>query len=668
MLAKVILKNYRSNIKKYIAFFICNIVTIGMLFMFWGLFDTFTGPSLGILMTDIQGDYVIICLAFAIITILMLFYSLKNHMKQRARDYSMMLVLGMRKKQFLLLITAEYLLSWVISLMAGLLLGKAFSYGMTAFFRWTFLPDLEYIAASSQVYKRTLLLALGLFVAVYFALMVWLEESNPMDLAKTAERRERRPRSLKWLLVTLAGVLMCVFACRQYLAGWWFWILSHLWWVVSAALILVSLTGVILGRIQKTGFYYRHLVRLNTLYSRYMNHFAILLILFSIHFFVLGYVGNLAASRFPLETDRSLYPYDYIWMAKEKDESFAGELAKDYQGEKRFFPAVRVVGEEEEERIGISASSYQELTGEAVQIEDRQVLLSIPNRKAGERKVMENSADEVFLYPGKYTEEQVKRVENDAMSFEPREEYMFQVYQTVSENVLGDYTQSVITNSWVYGMTQESLVVFPDELFEVYHQEMKENPEEPSELILFRFPEELRKIAGEKLKDYDEREGIADLLQLDLVTYPQKNLYDTEEIIENVEHNNQFFLLFGLVTGLDLFFCSFLLYAVKLLSDFEIFRRKYEVLNSLGMRWKEQKKTIRSEILCDTWISLLAAFAMSVTYTWCCVKAADQGGRELWSGYLVVWFIMALGYCVLNWLISEGIVRYMEYKIRKVRK
>ena len=38
-----------------------------------------------------------------------------------------MLVLGMRKKQFLLLITAEYLLSWVISLMAGLLLGKAFS-------------------------------------------------------------------------------------------------------------------------------------------------------------------------------------------------------------------------------------------------------------------------------------------------------------------------------------------------------------------------------------------------------------------------------------------------------------------------------------------------------------------------------------------------------------
>ena len=71
--------------------------------------------------------------------------------------------------------------------------------------------------------------------------------------------------------------------------------------------------------------------------------------------------------------------------------------------------------------------------------------------------------------------EEVKRVENDAMSFEPREEYMFQVYQTVSENVLGDYTQSVITNSWVYGMTQESLVVFPDELFEVYHQEMKEN-------------------------------------------------------------------------------------------------------------------------------------------------------------------------------------------------
>ena len=79
-----------------------------------------------------------------------------------------------------------------------------------------------------------------------------------------------------------------------------------------------------------------------------------------------------------------------------------------------------------------------------------------------------------FFIRGNIPRNRLKRVENDAMSFEPREEYMFQVYQTVSENVLGDYTQSVITNSWVYGMTQESLVVFPDELFEVYHQEMKE--------------------------------------------------------------------------------------------------------------------------------------------------------------------------------------------------
>ena len=41
MLYKVILKNYKSHLKNYIAFFACSVCTVAMLFAFWGIQDTF---------------------------------------------------------------------------------------------------------------------------------------------------------------------------------------------------------------------------------------------------------------------------------------------------------------------------------------------------------------------------------------------------------------------------------------------------------------------------------------------------------------------------------------------------------------------------------------------------------------------------------------------------
>lgn len=39
MLYKIILKNYKSNIRTYILFFVSNILTISILFLFWGIND-----------------------------------------------------------------------------------------------------------------------------------------------------------------------------------------------------------------------------------------------------------------------------------------------------------------------------------------------------------------------------------------------------------------------------------------------------------------------------------------------------------------------------------------------------------------------------------------------------------------------------------------------------
>ena len=64
MLHKIIYKNFKSNIRKYILFFVSNIIAVAELFIFWGLNDVVvravTEPSI---MMGIKSDFMIFILA-----------------------------------------------------------------------------------------------------------------------------------------------------------------------------------------------------------------------------------------------------------------------------------------------------------------------------------------------------------------------------------------------------------------------------------------------------------------------------------------------------------------------------------------------------------------------------------------------------------------------------
>lgn len=68
MLLKIIYKNFKSNIRKYILFFVSNIMAVAELFIFWGLNDVVvravTEPSI---MMGIKSDFMI---AVGLITVI----------------------------------------------------------------------------------------------------------------------------------------------------------------------------------------------------------------------------------------------------------------------------------------------------------------------------------------------------------------------------------------------------------------------------------------------------------------------------------------------------------------------------------------------------------------------------------------------------------------------
>ena len=116
MLTKIIYKNFRSNLKNYILFFLSNIVAIMELFVFRGLKeivlqivkDTETAFLFRI-------DFTIALGMISVITIMLMAYAMIYYLKSRIRDYGLFIMMGMHKRMVFSLMLIEYVLGWVFS-------------------------------------------------------------------------------------------------------------------------------------------------------------------------------------------------------------------------------------------------------------------------------------------------------------------------------------------------------------------------------------------------------------------------------------------------------------------------------------------------------------------------------------------------------------------------
>lgn len=668
MLFKIILKNFKANQKKYGFIMICNIFTMALLFVGCSLQEVFydTSSEMKLLSLDLGNDYFFVSIILTAITVLMMFYSLKTYIKYRIKDYSMLLTLGMRKKKFLFLMSMEYILSWLFSFVLALMLGNGLIYLIIKILNTYAVFEIRYEVISGAVYSRTFLISFVLMVIVYCVMIFWMEGRNLGELNLQTDKVEKRPQNKWWALMTILGILICFFACHQYLSSWIYRLGAHFWWILSASLILISGAALLLAWIKKQEFYYKVILKLNGLYSRYVNNISFVIILFAIHFFVLGYVGNSIAARFPLEQDASVYPYDFIWIAKEKEALYAEALAETYDSDIEKIAMIRVVFDLDE-LIGISVTDYNRLTGSEMKLSEKEVLISVPSRKTYERRIKNVNIEEAYLYPGKYTDEQYERIVRENVSGNYAEECTFIIKNQILENLFGDYSQSVFPNTSIDGIMHESVIVFSEVWFENNYDRFNQNEEEPSVLYLIKTKENAREAVGNELQKYNTQNGILDELAQSSSpdAWPYKTLYDTEKIIDTIARNNLFFLMFEIIVGIDLFFCGLMIFGVKLFSDYDSYKRRYGLLNSVGMKWSDQKKAIHTEIMCDTWISLLSAILFSFVYTWCNIYVAQACGHELWSGYWKLWGVIVLGYCGLNYVVTEIVAKYMQWLIHK---
>lgn len=194
VLVKIIIKSFKNNIKKYILFFTSNIIAVTELFLFWGLNDIVQEAVRDELTAEtLTADFRVMSKVIIFIAVTLIIYSMQYYVRLRMKDYTTFIVLGMKKKTSVLLLLTEYSLGCAGSLVAGLLLGDAFLYGVqAAMFR--FKPDFITVTrAGFDVYKEVVLVSLGVMVVVFVGLMVWMEEQDLGKLMIKGERNEKRP-------------------------------------------------------------------------------------------------------------------------------------------------------------------------------------------------------------------------------------------------------------------------------------------------------------------------------------------------------------------------------------------------------------------------------------------------------------------------------------------
>lgn len=110
MFYHIIMKNFKSNLKNYILFFVSNILAIAELFAFWGLNDVVKkAVKDGVTAATLKSDFVLAAGLITFITVFLMIFSMKYYMKLAFvfQDYYLMDSLSIKENIMLPLILDE---------------------------------------------------------------------------------------------------------------------------------------------------------------------------------------------------------------------------------------------------------------------------------------------------------------------------------------------------------------------------------------------------------------------------------------------------------------------------------------------------------------------------------------------------------------------------------
>ena len=269
MLTKIIYKNFRSNLKNYILFFLSNIVAIMELFVFYGIRSIIKNSITDKVTAEaLKTDFQIAVGIIAVITLMLMFYAMKCYIKLRIKDYSMFLILGMKKKAVSLLLLFEYCIGCVISLILGIGTGRILLYIIQRLLVKYYPQYIRMYVLRYQIYKNVCLGSISIMILVFVVLLIWLDGRSLGMLMAEDKKNEKRPISYMWIILAVIGIVLMMAGIILYCGSDTQYLYAHGVLLMGLILAVVFGLALFLNLLKKCkNFYYRYMLDLNQLYA-----------------------------------------------------------------------------------------------------------------------------------------------------------------------------------------------------------------------------------------------------------------------------------------------------------------------------------------------------------------------------------------------------------------
>ncbi len=204
---RLALDTIRKNARMYVPYIISNILTVAMIYIMGSLSGN---PDL----MNLRGGYLVAeMLGFGnsilyIFCAVFLIYTSNFISRQRRKEFGLYSILGMEKRHIARIIIFENLFTVLISLIAGLALGMIFD--KLAFL--TILKVLsEKVTMGFYISIKSLIMTSVFFAAAFFLItlinIVIVRISKPLELMKSSKVGEREPKT-RWIMAILGVVCL----------------------------------------------------------------------------------------------------------------------------------------------------------------------------------------------------------------------------------------------------------------------------------------------------------------------------------------------------------------------------------------------------------------------------------------------------------------------------
>lgn len=532
--------------------------------------------------------------AYTLLLLLLLLVMLV-HIKNRAGEYKLLKLMGIKKKHRRRFIGCEFCGIILGSTAGGILLGMGISSLLVKGVQQLFSDITSEVSFGWVPLQASLIYSVQAFINLFFMIAIMIDCIGLDAVADFGRKNGKKLRKRPVMLVM--GLLMIGVS----LLSLWFY-----WGKVSSSypIMLVNL-GLLLTMTAAGGYYlsgmrkrekkyFKRIVWLDNWFNKFSYNKNMSVIIASFVLFILYSYGISLLDSLPLQREEN-YPYDLVWMANQEDEEYIDGLEERYGVVVKEQPCIRVASGDSAEHMGIPESVYEEWTGKKIQLKDDEIhVVYQRNRSDYSGLGIDFGTKEPRIFIGNARPDLWLSVQGIAIpgnKFDKR-------YKLTGE-------EDAILTGVFRDAVSENVVVFSDE----YYNKVCTDAQGANLAVMMDIPKHYEEVVREVYAYAKEHS------QQDMFSMEESNLiYEKKVLALETRQDNLLLATNAVLNILLLLVCGVCVLLIKLSCDYPDMEWKYHFFCQTGMPPQKIRQCIRKEIFTSAVVPVVCGLFVSIFF------------------------------------------------------